>query len=1803
MKGNVTCSCGHSWSKSDSSKEDMNVCHICGKDNTMKNGGWLEKFDVGGDIDPFGLTSAKTDVTRTKAPATKLLKTKEQIKREAELEKAKLAAEVAKRQTYLSADTKTPEQRAANRTRVREENFINNAPLTQSLAAMSPNNNPMIGRLAAQTIIEANPIMSAARVVNSIKDPANNAYGIGPNSGLLQNTLGFLGAAGDVTDLGNMISPALKMARGLRNINPSAISESNQLPPPPDTITLPGTERIVDKMDRVRDNFWSGNITDAESNWLWQNGGPGSSDIYSPFGTLTPERYNSAINAIQRNPRAEAVFTPREQSFITSRRTDLNSLTGVGNNIRADIDALINPPINRNYTYTDFAQTAPFTPFDDSLLGRMHTSIQNRLGMITDPITMYRSQTPLQSFGERLYTGITGRTGRPNRRVSPSSSGAFQIGNGGPLTNKSGFTKEDVLARASDEAKEAISKMSEDEFAKTVLTPDGKVSKLTYDNPIDEYKRTGEIQPLTYDEYTERFNSQLDLLNDIIARNNTSGVDYTVSGIDAGGQLKFYTPSMSNNMGGVQSWSTRISPGEWRGEVQDVASPLYYQELPGINMSASSASVFPDYTARRGTGAYQSINEYLKALDLGRVKPGFNSQSTSSFGLWDNAVKKGTASGYYSSPRNVYGAMKKKGGKIEKNGGWLDKFDDGGELENSFDNVKASQFKTINQGTVNSIKNDMASYINSPLYAQRQAMHPETYIGSRSFDVSNPQYFQKSTAEAKRSYRLLDLMNQPSEIKNIGKFNDYYTSTDKKTVLNKSNLESVVAHELGHSLFKKEGAGLYSDVHTSDYWDNLASENKSSLPLSTFLNQKEVDKFKDFAYPIPNQDEHYDNSGWGAFANESYADLTGIRYLLHKHGLTKNFGDKINKGLFDKALKVEQIKSDPIFKRMQQKYSPGKIILLNNTIAQNNSPQQEITQAEYGAELNYNDYSVSAPEGFQGDGYSNVGRNYSPAWGGQFEDGGTIPMAQDGLTTPATRSDSVNVYNSAKAVQDYYKTKGYKKLDTSKDTELWKQLANDHLKKIENIKKNKGFTKKQKELRIKQYKEDVEEYTKKAEANNPKNYLGALADSKKAFEEDPYSPAVIEFGAGYKDKEGIFHASKPPLEEYYKPIDENTFNQREQSYGFLDLRSPMPLYDRRITPQGFSNYFNPNPSDNVQMYEYDPLAVMPWDMIPAEQQEERIRKFGTSGAPADILKKNPSWTTPVASTPVATPSTSQSVIDWMEGNDYAQDFVPEAPVQQKARPGLPFGFIEDPRSHEMHMYRTSTGELEYPFEGGQTHVTPKMDNGGPVKKFLQPTQTFMNLGYNPKENGLSTEYSTTVGKDGEYYLVPGFKQGRLVEYPEDLFNQTGEHLGGPFKTIQAAEDFAKFRHDYVEKNKNIPAPFKTRDYAMGGSIPGAVGFTYARTINPAPSNGKYAKKTMASAADGIELMEGEETQPVKTPAIKSEERTKQEEALMNRAPLDIIEEGRSRFRFDMLQDAVKHDMALEQGVGLNDINQKDSKKKTMELLLKREKQLSNPTVEFVKGSGKFENVPDGSLILGYYDTENKNALVSLSDNLDRFNIDEFGNAVRHEFRHAYDNAGRYLTNYEKELIGRKTNTDNVEKQKALGSDRYEYLKTPTEVTARLQEIRGALKDNPRLQSYRMQLPESRPSNSNGFGDDSSKKRILERVPVYEYYDPRKNKATLEHLNSLKNTSGLQDLLKIMKPEDVVELLNTIATNNPQQGMPMAQNGMEMKYYQEGLDWRPKSISKNGSQLKKLDQLTNFTNYNPTQPSGWLEKYQ
>jgi hypothetical protein len=57
---------------------------------------------------------------------------------------------------------------------------------------------------------------------------------------------------------------------------------------------------------------------------------------------------------------------------------------------------------------------------------------------------------------------------------------------------------------------------------------------------------------------------------------------------------------------------------------------------------------------------------------------------------------------------------------------------------------------------------------------------------------------------------------------------------------------------------------------------------------------------------------------------------------------------------------------------------------------------------------------------------------------------------------------------------------------------------------------------------------------------------------------------------------------------------------------------------------------------------------------------------------------------------------------------------------------------------------------------------------------------------------------------------------------------------------------------YNTKGRNY-SPAWGGQFQMGGSLPGAVGFTYARTAGAAPANGPYAKKTKASAQNGKEM--------------------------------------------------------------------------------------------------------------------------------------------------------------------------------------------------------------------------------------------------------------------------------------------------------------------------------------------------------------
>ena len=149
------------------------------------------------------------------------------------------------------------------------------------------------------------------------------------------------------------------------------------------------------------------------------------------------------------------------------------------------------------------------------------------------------------------------------------------------------------------------------------------------------------------------------------------------------------------------------------------------------------------------------------------------------------------------------------------------------------------------------------------------------------------------------------------------------------------------------------------------------------------------------------------------------------------------------------------------------------------------------------------------------------------------------------------------------------------------------------------------------------------------------------------------------------------------------------------------------------------------------------------------------------------------------------------------------------------------------------------------------------ENGGSLN-FLQPTSSKLpSTQIIPYRNRFSSEIAQSIGgEDGEpAYLIPSFKYGKPLENPIEEFKQSKDILGGPFKTWQEADKWENtVRHPYVAKGEDIPTPLKTwgEGFAMGGNIPGAVGFNYART-GDIPSNGKHAKKTKASALNGTEM--------------------------------------------------------------------------------------------------------------------------------------------------------------------------------------------------------------------------------------------------------------------------------------------------------------------------------------------------------------
>ena len=387
--------------------------------------------------------------------------------------------------------------------------------------------------------------------------------------------------------------------------------------------------------------------------------------------------------------------------------------------------------------------------------------------------------------------------------------------------------------------------------------------------------------------------------------------------------------------------------------------------------------------------------------------------------------------------------------------------------------------------------------------------------------------------------------------------------------------------------------------------------------------------------------------------------------------------------------------------------------------------------------------------------------------------------------------------------------------------------------------------------------------------------------------------------------------------------------------------------------------------------------------------------------------------------------------------------------------------------------------------------------------------------------------------------------------------------------------------------QNWRSPAWGGQFEMGGSLPGSVGFMYARTINPAPANGKYTKKTLASAQFGMLMPYVAQAavavknaiptiEEVKTKATDVIKKSPTARKLANKVVSAV---ANSDWGKKKLQNFARN--IDPRGYGLDsEIKSPFDRAYSAAILNKKEKareefdrDLAIPGKAQPSDSvrvdliNKYAGLPEkfGTLKPSAYipSVGNKNEKYFSSPQIERTLLSEINQVVE---------SNKLKGNF-------KTKADLENFVANHFSSRQQDPRYPDDPSKSIP-VKG--KGN----NY-VTMIEGLGSATVGIGED-------ERGPYLSYYDnwdlnPYYG-SYAEGDNSFESPSDkLGRALVGNEKEDVA----TKHIGNPTKmygriyfdkktGKPKMQNGGEMEYYQNGLDFKPKSISKKGKKIIKDD---------------------
>lgn len=605
---------------------------------------------------------------------------------------------------------------------------------------------------------------------------------------------------------------------------------------------------------------------------------------------------------------------------------------------------------------------------------------------------------------------------------------------------------------------------------------------------------------------------------------------------------------------------------------------------------------------------------------------------------------------------------------------------------------------------------------------------------------------------------------------------------------------------------------------------------------------------------------------------------------------------------------------------------------------------------------NYNDSKASAPEGMVGDGFSNVGRNYSPAWGGQFKEGGKVDPPRRKVIAESTGVykkpfNEKELKNIIKDNVEYRRTGTLKKpraeankfekyLPTKETVDFFKNLKNDNTSavfnealKIQHERGNPSINVGTDKGLLFANKRNYNPFTN--EVNIPKseyrgninNYIQEVSHAGQPLSEviprfltndiPGYIKAYTSEGDIHHNIHKYVYNNPNTVENYtHKKIQPELSKRIHRVYSFpmtkeeeeeeLDLILKYDLDKKQMGGNVYPVNYVPQAQEGIKTYSY-PLRDK---LYPGEEEYFKAHPHvGGMAAEDNQVIINPY--SPLSDEEKNAIRMNETARLAMRGG-YQRPTFELTPEQQEA--------FKDYSSDEQDIRETIIGRI-LSGDPSAKNVTPeqkkyaeelqkvlKFKDGGYLKKQAKKTEKDLLKKYvdpstkraleRAKQQGINTgihngpldaiRHSSSAAAMSSALptwtnFIPGVAPlkiaatnvagiahelnapNSLKEHASDLYNN---FIGSVVGVLPISEEN---QHDLLiqaQKNNvlsdmgnrtplrnkklvvpNLPSLPKK---AMGGSIPGAVGFTYARTKG-IPSNGPYAKKTMASAQNGVDM--------------------------------------------------------------------------------------------------------------------------------------------------------------------------------------------------------------------------------------------------------------------------------------------------------------------------------------------------------------